>query len=145
MKYEATKRSASERWGNSNKSLLPLPSPIPAPIPRSSSNTTVEGDDSASDSLPTPDASAMLLLAARAFGILPVDAEAFPAVGPPPTPAVGVVAAAMALPPVWSVVFGEVTFVIKSKAEDSPKYSPGKAEWLLFGRSERCSLPLWWY
>lgn len=86
----------------------------------------------------------MLLLAARAFGILPVSAEAFPVAGPSPTPAVGVVAVALELPDVWSLLFGDVTLVIKSKAEDSPKYSPGKAEWLLLGRSERCSLPVWW-
>lgn len=83
----------------------------------------------------------MLLLAARAFGVLPVDAEAFPAAVPPPTPAAGVVVVAIELPAVWSLSLGDVTLVIKSKAEDSPKYSPGKAEWLLFGRSERCSLP----
>lgn len=84
----------------------------------------------------------MLLLAAKAFGILPVDAEAFPVAVPPPTPAVGVVAAALELPAVWSLLLGDVTFVIKSKAEDSPKYSPGKAEWLLLGRSGWCSLPV---
>lgn len=142
MKYDVTNRSANERWGSSNKSLLPLPSPIRAPIPSSSSNTTVEGDDSASDSPPTPDVSAMLLLAAKAFGILPVDVEAFPVAVPPPKLAVGVVAAALEMPAAWSLLFGDVTLVIKSNAEDSPKYSPGKAEWLLLGRSGRCSLPV---
>lgn len=83
----------------------------------------------------------MLLLAAKAFGTLPVDAEAFPVAAPPPKPAVGV-AAALELPAAWSLLFGEVTLVIKSKAEDSPKYSPGKAEWLLLVRSGRCSLPV---
>jgi hypothetical protein len=117
------------------------------PIPRSSSNTTVEGDDSANDSEfkapPIPDASAMLLLAARPLGSLPADAEALAVVAPPP-PVAGVVAVAAELPAVASVVFGDVTLVMKSNAEDSPKYSPGKAEWLLLGRSELWLLSDWW-
>lgn len=141
LKYEATKRSASDRCGSSNRSLLPPPSPIP-PIPRSSSKTTVDGDDSASDSEfrtpPTPDASAMLLLAARAGGSLPVDTGALAVVAPPP-PAAGVPVVVAELPAVASALFGDVTLVMKSKAEDSPKYSPGRAEWLLLGRSE------WWW
>lgn len=138
MKYDVTKRSANDRWGSSNKSLLPLPSPIPPPMPRSSSKTTVDGDDSARDSEfkpPIPDASAILLLAVTAFPSRPV-VEALEFVVPPVVaPVVGVPVVATELPAVASVVFGDVTFVMKSNADDSPKYSPGKAEWLLLGRS----------
>jgi hypothetical protein len=70
----------------------------------------------------------MPLLAVVAAPDLPVVAVVLVFAVPPLLAPVAGVAVAAELPVATSVVFGDVTFVMKSKADDSPKYSPGKEE-----------------